>query len=53
VTDDGQIYVLEANPNPQIAHGEDFAESAKHCGIDYEGLLQKILALGLRYRTGA
>src|SRR5882762_5948865 len=53
VTDDGQIYVLEANPNPQIAHAEDFADSALHCGIDYEGLLQKIIALGLRYRTGA
>ncbi len=53
VTDDGQIYVLEANPNPQIAHAEDFADSAKHCGVDYEDLLQKIVALGLRYRTGA
>ena len=53
VTDDGQIYLLEANPNPQIAHGEDFADSAQHCGVDYEGLLQKIIALGLRYRTGA
>jgi D-alanine-D-alanine ligase len=53
LTDDGQIYVLEANPNPQIAHAEDFADSAKHCGIDYEDLLHKIVALGLRYRTGA
>jgi D-alanine-D-alanine ligase len=53
VTEDGNIYVLEANPNPQIAHGEDFADSAKHCGIDYEDLLQKIVGLGLRYRTGA
>jgi D-alanine-D-alanine ligase len=53
VTDDGQIYLLEANPNPQIAHGEDFADSAQHCGVDYESLLQKIMALGLRYRTGA
>ena len=25
---DGRIYVLEANPNPQIARNEDFAESA-------------------------
>jgi D-alanine-D-alanine ligase len=53
VTEDGNIYVLEANPNPQIAHGEDFAESAQHCGVDYEALLQKIIARGLRYRTGA
>src|SRR5438876_3750284 len=53
VTDDGQIYLLEANPNPQIADQEDFADSAKHCGVDYEALLQKIITLGLRYRTGA
>jgi D-alanine-D-alanine ligase len=53
VTDDGQIYLLEANPNPQIALAEDFADSAQHCGVDYEALLQKIMGLGLRYRTGA
>ena len=27
-TTDGRVYVLEANPNPQIARNEDFAESA-------------------------
>ena len=53
VTDDGEIYLLEANPNPQIANQEDFADSAKHGGVDYEALLQKIMGLGLRYRTGA
>ena len=53
VTEDGRIYLLEANPNPQIAHGEDFADSAMHCGVDYESLLQKIMTLGLSYRTGA
>ncbi|HVG38675.1 MAG TPA: hypothetical protein VM870_05275, partial [Pyrinomonadaceae bacterium] len=26
LTDDGRIYLLEANPNPQIARGEDFAD---------------------------
>ena len=53
VTEDGQFYLLEANPNPQIADHEDFADSANHSGVDYETLLQKIIALGLRYRTGA
>jgi D-alanine-D-alanine ligase len=53
VTETGDIYLLEANPNPQIADHEDFADSAKHCGVDYEALLQKIIALGTRYRTGA
>ena len=53
VTDDGQIYLLEANPNSQIARDEDFADSAKHSGLDYESLLQKIITLGLSYRGGA
>ena len=30
VTLDGKAYLLEANPNPQIARDEDFAQSAKH-----------------------
>ncbi len=46
----GNIYVLEANPNPQIAQAEDFAESAKRAGVSYEQLLQQILTLGLRWR---
>jgi D-alanine-D-alanine ligase len=46
----GQIYVLEANPNPQIAKGEDFADSADHTGLPYSLLLQRILDLGLSWR---
>ena len=42
--------MLEANPNPQIAHGEDFAESAETAGLSYEALLQRILGLGLQWR---
>ena len=49
LSNDGEFYLLEANPNPQIALGEDFADSAKHCGISYGQLLQKILTLGLSY----
>lgn len=50
VTDDGQAYLLEANPNPQLMYGEDFAESAHAGGIAYEDLLQRIVKLGQRYR---
>ncbi|MFL6227260.1 MAG: D-alanine--D-alanine ligase [Pyrinomonadaceae bacterium] len=49
VTADGRAYLLEANPNPQIARDEDFADSAAHCGVSYEQLLQKIVTLGMRY----
>jgi D-alanine-D-alanine ligase len=46
----GKVYVLEANPNPQLAYGEDFAESAERAGIHYPDLLQRIVNLGLRWR---
>jgi D-alanine-D-alanine ligase len=45
----GRIYVLEANPNPNLEYGEDLAESAESIGISYEALLQRILNLGRRY----
>jgi D-alanine-D-alanine ligase len=49
----GKIYVLEANPNPQLARGEDFADSAARAGIDYGALLQRIVKLGLSWEAGA
>lgn len=49
LTEEGRIYLLEVNPNPQIAHQEDFADSAQHCGVKYEALLQKIVTLGMSY----
>ena len=42
---DGELYFLEANPNPQLAYGEDFAESAHRAGVVYESLLQRFLRL--------
>ena len=51
----GRAYVLEANPNPNLAYGEDFAESAEVFGLSYEKLLERILTLGVRWepeRTG-
>ena len=49
MAEDGRIYVLEVNPNPQIAQDEDFSDSAHHCGVTYESLLQKIMTLGMNY----
>ena len=46
----GNAWVLEANPNPQIAKGEDFADSAEKAGMAYDGLLQRIINLGLRWQ---
>jgi D-alanine-D-alanine ligase len=53
VKPDGTLYVLEANPNPDISRGEDFAEAAEHSGVSYEQLLQRILNLGLSYKPTA
>ena len=47
----GSFYLIEANPNPQLAHDEELAESAAHAGIEYEDLLHRILNLGLSYRA--
>jgi D-alanine-D-alanine ligase len=49
LTDDGQIYLLEANPNPFLARDEDFADSAKYDGINYPELLKMILRNGMNY----
>jgi D-alanine-D-alanine ligase len=47
---DGSVFVLEANANPNLTYGEDFAESAEVVGIGYEALLNRIVQLGLNYR---
>jgi len=45
---EGEFYFLEANPNPELADGEEVAAAAEAAGIGYPELLQKILNLGLR-----
>jgi D-alanine-D-alanine ligase len=49
---DGRVHVLEANPNPQIARGEDFARSAEVADLTYPKLLQRILQIGLQWEPG-
>jgi D-alanine-D-alanine ligase len=46
----GQAYVIEANPNPQLAEQEDFAQSAARAGIEYPVLLERIMTLGIRWQ---
>jgi D-alanine-D-alanine ligase len=47
---EGRPFFLEANPNADIGYGEEFAEAAEAAGIDYEPLLDRLLAIGLRKR---
>ena len=46
----GRVYVIEANVNNDLTPGEDFPESAKQAGLDYDQLLQRILNTGLAYK---
>ncbi len=45
---DGVPYFLEANPNPEIARYEVFAEAAHYDGMKYSEMLRRIIALGLQ-----
>jgi D-alanine-D-alanine ligase len=47
VTADGKLFVIEANPNPEIADREDVAEAAAKIGIPYNDLIERIAYLGL------
>jgi D-alanine-D-alanine ligase len=49
LTEDGDAYLLEANPNPQIAKDEDFALSAKHAGMEYPALIEQLMHFGMKY----
>lgn len=49
MTDDGRIFIVEANPNSELARYEEFAEAADHKGLTYNRLIAKILSLGISY----
>jgi D-alanine-D-alanine ligase len=48
LTPSGEVFILEANANPELAQGEAFAESAEKAGIGYDKLLQKIISIALQ-----
>jgi D-alanine-D-alanine ligase len=47
LTPAGDLYFIEANPNPMLAADEDFAQSAARAGLAFPQLIQRILRLGL------
>jgi D-alanine-D-alanine ligase len=51
LTPDNKVYLLEANPNPELVFGGELSDSAEAAGISYEQLLQRILTLGHSYRA--
>ena len=51
LSEQGQLYFLEANANPDISCDEELASAAKAAGIEYEALIRKILNLGMRWSS--
>jgi D-alanine-D-alanine ligase len=47
LTATGELYLLEANPNPEIAEKEEFASAAAAAGLRYKALLARVLSLAL------
>lgn len=45
--ENGEIYFIEANPNPSIAKNEDYALSANKGGMDYDELIAKMASLAI------
>ena len=43
LTPDQRVFVLEVNPNPYIAFGEDMANSAERVGLDYNQFIERIV----------
>lgn len=43
LTSENKIYVLEANPNPNIASDDEFAKSAAHSKIKYKELIEDLV----------
>lgn len=48
LTHDNKVVILEANPNPDLAYGEEVAEAAEKVGLVYGDLIDRILHLALR-----
>jgi D-alanine-D-alanine ligase len=44
----GEIYFIEANPNPILAEDEDFAQSAMKSGLSFPQLIERLIRLGMK-----
>jgi D-alanine-D-alanine ligase len=47
VTKKGEVYVIEANPNPWLSSGQEFAMAAKKSGLSYAQMIGEIVDLAM------
>jgi D-alanine-D-alanine ligase len=47
LTAEGEIVILEANPNPNLDRDDEFAQSAMKAGLSYPRMIQRILTLAM------
>lgn len=47
--EDGTLFFLEANANPDISLDEELASAARQDGLEYPQLIHKVLSLGRRW----
>ena len=53
LTPEGEVYVIEANPNPWLSSGAEFAMAARKAGRSYTQLIGEIVDLArVRYTQG-
>jgi D-alanine-D-alanine ligase len=50
VTDGGEVYVIEVNPNPYLARDSELAMAAAGSNIQYEDLLESIVEMAWKRR---
>jgi D-alanine-D-alanine ligase len=43
VSNKGEVYVIEANPNPWLSSGQEFAMAAKKSGLSYTQMIGEIV----------
>jgi D-alanine-D-alanine ligase len=47
VSKKGEVYVIEANPNPWLSSGQEFAMAAKKSGLSYTQMIGEIVDLAM------
>jgi len=47
ISSKGEVYVIEANPNPWLSSGQEFAMAAKKSGLSYTQMIEEIVDLAM------